>query len=71
LGSERKKILLWKKILQRGADAQRLEKVFSPIGINIGADTPEEIAVSVVAEMIRVRRGVRKEWKTKKVEGVR
>ncbi len=71
LGSERKKILLWKKILQRGADPQRLEEVFSPIGINIGADTPEEIAVSVVAEMVRVRRGVRKEWKTKKMEGVR
>ena len=63
------KILLWKKLLQRGADAQRLEEVFSPIGVNIGADTPEEIAVSVVAEMVRVRRGVRKEWKTKKVEG--
>ena len=71
LGSERKKILLWKKLLQRGADVQRLEEVFSPIGVNMGADTPEEIAVSVVAEMVRVRRGVRKEWKTKKVEGGR
>ena len=70
LGSERKKIVLWKKILQRGADPERLGKVFSPIGVNIGADTPEEIAVSVVAEMVRVRRGVRKEWKTKKAEGM-
>ena len=70
LGSERKKIVLWKKILQRGADPERLGEVFSPIGINIGADTPEEIAVSVVAEMVRVRRGVRKEWKTKKSEGL-
>ena len=70
LGSERKKIVLWKKILQRGADPERLDEVFSPIGVNIGADTPEEIAVSVVAEMVRVRRGVKKEWKTKISKGM-
>ena len=38
-------------------------------GYNIGADTPEEIAVSVVAELIHVRRGVRKAWRTKLVDG--
>lgn len=71
LGSERKKVLLWKKFVQRGADSQRLNKVYSPIGVNIGADTPEEIAVSIVAEMVLERRGVRKEWKTKRQEIVR
>lgn len=65
LGSERKKLLMWKQIGQRGGDRKRLEQVFAPIGLNIGADTPEEIAVSVVAELIRVRRGVKKSWKTK------
>ena len=66
LGSERKKTILWKRIVQRGGDRAGLDRVWAPIGFNIGADTPEEIAVSVVAELIEVRRGVRKEWKTKK-----
>ena len=66
LGSERKKLMLWKRIEDRGGDRGRLEGVFAPLGVNIGADTPEEIAVSTVAELIKVRRGVRKEWKTKK-----
>ncbi len=66
LGSERKKLVLWKRLLGRGADEQRLATVSAPIGLNLGADTPEEIAVSVVAELIRYRRGgSRREWKTK------
>lgn len=35
---------------------ERIERVYSPIGLDIGALTPEEIAVSIVAEMIAVRR---------------
>jgi xanthine dehydrogenase accessory factor len=35
---------------------EKLERVHSPIGLDIGALTPEEIAVSIVAEMIAVRR---------------
>lgn len=66
LGSERKKLLLWKRLLQRGISEPQLERVFAPVGANIGADTPEEIAVSIVAELVKVRRGVRKIWKTKK-----
>jgi xanthine dehydrogenase accessory factor len=66
LGSERKKMVLWKRIEKRGGDRKKLERVYAPIGMNIGADTPEEIAVSVVAELIRVRRGVKKPWKTKR-----
>ena len=34
-----------------------LERVHTPIGLDIGAETPEEIAVSIVAELIAVRRG--------------
>jgi xanthine dehydrogenase accessory factor len=66
LGSERKKLMLWKRIEGRGGQREGLDRVFAPIGVNIGADTPEEIAVSVVAELIAVRRGSRKVWKTKK-----
>jgi xanthine dehydrogenase accessory factor len=68
LGSERKKMILWKRIVDRGGQRQRLDQVFAPVGLNIGADTPEEIAVSVVAELIQARRGVRKKWKTKMME---
>lgn len=66
LGSERKKLILWRRIAERGGDPQRLDAVFAPIGVNIGADTPAEIAVSVVAELIEQRRGTSKEWKTKR-----
>ena len=66
LGSERKKLILWKRIVERGGDADRLATVSAPIGLNLGADTPEEIAVSVVAELIQSRRGAtRRIWKTK------
>ena len=66
LGSERKKLILWQRIAERGGDSQRLDAVFAPIGFNIGADTPAEIAVSVVAELIEQRRGTPKVWKTKR-----
>jgi xanthine dehydrogenase accessory factor len=66
LGSERKKLILWDRIEGRGGDRSRLEQVYAPIGFNIGADTPEEIGISVVAELIEVRRGRVKEWKTKR-----
>lgn len=65
LGSERKKAMLWRRIESRGGDAIALQKVYAPVGLNIGADTPEEIAVSVVAELIKVRRNRAKIWKTK------
>ena len=67
LGSERKKVTLWKRLAARGGDLERLAQVYAPIGLNIGADNPEEIAVSVVAELIEVRRAPRKVWKTKRV----
>ena len=67
LGSERKKMILWQRIEARGGDRGRLDQVCSPVGLDIGADTPEEIAVSVVAELIQVRRSDRrKRWKTKR-----
>jgi xanthine dehydrogenase accessory factor len=68
LGSERKKVLMWQRLEARGGSRARLEQVYAPVGLNIGADTPEEIAVSVVAELVRVRRGAVKQWKTKTME---
>ncbi len=56
LGSRRKVALTWALLTSWGVPRERLDAIHAPIGIAIGADTPEEIAVSVVAEMIGVRR---------------
>lgn len=45
------------RLRAEGIDAELIEQVHAPIGINIGAETPEEIAVSIMAEIICVRRG--------------
>ena len=56
IGSRRKIALMWKQLEAKGVPRSRLEEVHAPIGLDIGADNPEEIAVSVVAELIAVRR---------------
>ena len=56
IGSRRKIALMWKELEAEGIPRERLEAVHAPIGLDIGADTPEEIAVSVVGELIRTRR---------------
>jgi xanthine dehydrogenase accessory factor len=56
LGSRRKVALTAKVLREWGITDEAIEKVHAPVGLSIGADTPEEIAVSVVAEMISVRR---------------
>ena len=57
LGSRRKQAVIWKALEQAGVPPERLARVKVPIGEEIGADTPAEIGVSVLAELIRVRRG--------------
>jgi xanthine dehydrogenase accessory factor len=56
LGSKRKRAVIWRTLEKAGMPRDKLDRVRSPIGLEIGADTPSEIAVSVVAELIRVRR---------------
>ena len=56
LGSRRKVALTEKVLREWGITDEAIGKVHAPVGLSIGADTPEEIAVSVVAEMISVRR---------------
>jgi xanthine dehydrogenase accessory factor len=56
LGSRRKVALTAKVLREWGISDEQIEHVRAPVGLAIGADTPEEIAVSVVAEMISVRR---------------
>lgn len=56
IGSKRRiKIVL--ESLQAGNPEEKLPRVYAPIGLDIGARTPEEIAISIMAEVIMVRRG--------------
>jgi xanthine dehydrogenase accessory factor len=56
LGSRRKVALTADVLRDWGVTQEQIDRVHAPVGLSIGADTPEEIAVSVVAEMIAVRR---------------
>jgi len=58
LGSRAKAVHVLSALRERGVEAQEVAAVHTPIGLDIGARSPEEIAVSILAEMIAVRRGV-------------
>lgn len=64
IGSKRKVISVVKELQSEGAASSTFERIFAPMGFEIGAVTPEEIAVSVVAEMIAVRRNPDSEWRS-------
>jgi xanthine dehydrogenase accessory factor len=55
IGSRRKRDAIYAALGKEGFSREQLDRVHSPIGLNIGAETPEEIAVSIVAELIQVR----------------
>jgi xanthine dehydrogenase accessory factor len=57
IGSKRRWETTVKALLDSGVDRQDLDRVHSPIGLEIHAETPEEIAVSVMAEIIMQQRG--------------
>lgn len=56
IGSKRKTLTILKTLNERGVPEQVLNRVYSPIGISIGAVTPEEIALSIVSELVKIRR---------------
>ena len=58
LASRPKLVHLVATLEERGVAPSELATIHAPLGLEIGATTPEEIAVSVLAEMIAVRRGV-------------
>ena len=45
------------RLLARGLDAALVARLRAPVGLAIGAETPEEIAVSIMAELVAERRG--------------
>jgi len=57
IGSQRKVIAIYKQLEKEGVASEKLSRVYAPVGLDIGAITPEEIAIAIVAEMIAIRRG--------------
>ena len=57
VGSQRKTILIYEELLKRGVPLERIREIHSPIGLDIRARTPDEIAVSIMAELIQFRLG--------------
>jgi xanthine dehydrogenase accessory factor len=58
IGSRRKAITVFRQLVAEGLRPELFERVHSPVGLDIGAITPEEIAVAIVAELIANRRNV-------------
>lgn len=56
IGSKRKTIAIYKELQKEGLPADLFKHVHAPVGLDIGAVTPEEIAVSITAELIAIRR---------------
>ena len=61
MGSKKKVKETRKRLAEAGATAEQLERLYSPIGIKISSETPAEIAVSIVGELILARRSKAKE----------
>jgi xanthine dehydrogenase accessory factor len=57
IGSRRKVESIYERLLTNGVPLEQLKRVYAPIGLEIDAVTPEEIAVSIAAQLIRRRRG--------------
>jgi xanthine dehydrogenase accessory factor len=61
IGSKRKTITIFKELQKEGLAPELFDRVHAPVGLDIGAITPEEIAVSITAELIAKRRNVERE----------
>ena len=55
ISSRRKREAIYQALMAKGVKKEELDRVHSPIGLAIGGETPEEIVVSIVAELISVR----------------
>lgn len=61
IGSRRKTITIFRELTKEGIPAELFERVHAPVGLDIGAVTPEEIAVAITAELIAERRHVERD----------
>jgi xanthine dehydrogenase accessory factor len=61
IGSKRKTIAIFRELTKEGLSTELFERVHAPVGLDIGAITPEEIAVAITAELIAARRRVERD----------
>jgi len=64
IGSKRKVIAVIRELEKDGFSAESFDRIYAPMGFEIGAVSPEEIAISVAAEMIAMRRDPDGNWRT-------
>jgi xanthine dehydrogenase accessory factor len=64
IGSKRKVINVIRELRKEGIPQEAFERIHAPMGLDIGAISPEEIAISVAAEMIAVRRKAQSNWRS-------
>jgi len=57
IGSKRRVRTVLERLRAEGVPEALIKRVYSPIGLDIGAETPEEIALSIAAELIMAQRG--------------
>lgn len=57
IGSKRRTNIVLQRLCEHGVDEERLLRVHAPIGLHIGAVTPEEVALAIMAEIVSLRRG--------------
>ena len=57
IGSKRRTNIVLGRLRDHGADQKQLDKIRAPIGLDIGAVTPEEVALAIMAEIVALRRG--------------
>ena len=57
IGSKRRTKIVLERLRAAGADEAQLKRVHAPIGLDIGAVTPEEVALAIISEIVAVRRG--------------
>ena len=57
LGSRRRVRAVFHDLLEDGYPREQLERIFAPVGIDIGAQTPSEIAISIMGELVALKRG--------------
>jgi xanthine dehydrogenase accessory factor len=55
IGSQRRWMMTRKELIAQGVAEEKLDRVHSPVGLELNAETPEEIAISIMAEVIMLR----------------
>ena len=56
IGSKRRVITVYRRLLEEGVTQEQLRRIYAPVGLAINARTPQEIAVAVMAEIVSVKR---------------